>query len=339
MIYRGDGDLQMVPQCSHLPEALRQYVHGARADNTWRTYRGQWRRFTHWCDQQGVAALPAEPQIVAAYLAERAQAGGAVASLSVTLAALRFAHTAAGLGSRLDSPVLTLVIDGIRRRHLRAQRQAEPLRGDLLRQVLCQTGRTPEDLRNAALLALLYVFGLRPSEATALDWQHPGQGRTWLRLLSDRGELILLGSKAAPSEVETIAIPTASNPLAFAAIARWIDHARIEVGAPVLRALARGGGIASSRLHVGSIGSIVKRAMARHFQRIGLPPEEARARAMRFSGHSGRVGLCVTASEAGVRLQHVAALTRHASLATAGRYAAQANQLQCAPHLTPGVGV
>jgi hypothetical protein len=101
----------------------------------------------------------------------------------------------------------------------------------------------------------------------------------------------------------------------------------------------RGGSIGAGRLHAGNVGSIIKRAMARHFQRMGLPAEDAVAQAKLFSGHSGRVGMYVTASEAGVGLQPLAALARHASLAIARRYSEQADMLKCAPHKAPGVGV
>jgi site-specific recombinase XerC len=283
--------------------------------------------------------LPAEPEIVAEYLAQRAQAGAAVASLNVTLAALRFAHTIAGLTLRLDSPLLTLLMKGIRRQHLRPQRQAEPLTGDLLRQVLGQPRKTTEDLRDGALLAILYVFGLRAAEAVALDWQVAGDGRGWLRVLPDRAEVVLLGSKASPGQTERVVIPTTDNPLAIEAIAGWISYARVTQGEPLLRALTRGGGVAAGQLHAGSIGRIVKCAMARHFQREGLSREVALARAASFSGHSGRVGMCVTATEAGVPHQHLAALVRHTSLAMVRRYAEQADRFKCAPHRTPGVGV
>ena len=58
----------------------------------------------------------------------------------------------------------------------------------------------------------------------------------------------------------------------------------------------------------------------------------------RFSGHSGRVGLYVSATEAGVPAQHIAALARHKSMAIVLRYAQQADLLACSPHawLQPG---
>jgi hypothetical protein len=79
--------------------------------------------------------------------------------------------------------------------------------------------------------------------------------------------------------------------------------------------------------------------MARHLQQAGHAAGDAVWQARRFSGHSGRVGLYVSASEAGVPAQHIAALARHKSMAMALRYPRQAEVLCCAPHTRPGVGV
>jgi integrase len=322
-----------------LSDILRHYARRSLAENTWRTYRSQWRQFVTWCSARGTVALPAKPEVVAQYLAERAQGGTAVASLEVALAALRFAHLAAGLTFCVENPTLMLVMNGIRRQHLRPQRQAEPLTGKLLRELLSHAEETPEDLRNGTLLAMLYVFGLRASEVVALDWLELGQGRGWLRVLHDRAEVTLLGSKAVQSRAERVIVPTADNPLAIAVIDRWVALARIASGEPLLRAVRMGGGIGPNRMHTGNIGSAVKRAMARHFQKIGVPADTALLQASLFSGHSGRVGMYVSASEAGVAPQSVAALARHVSLAVARRYAERADMLKCAPHRAAGVGV
>ena len=322
-----------------MPSAVQHYVDAARAPNTARTYAAQWRAFAVWCDQSGRPALPASPEIIAEYLAQRAQAGAAVASLNVTLAAVRFAHMVAGFSLAIDGATVALVMKGIRRQHLRPQRQATPLTGDLLRQMLAGPKETAQDLRNGALLGLLYVFGLRAAEAVSLDWREGGEGGGWLHIGEDRAEIVLFGSKASPGQTERVVVPTADNPFAFARLADWIASARITPGTPLLRPVTRGGRIGLGRLHSGNVSYIVKRAMAQHFQRSGLPREIALTCAAGFSAHSGRVGVCVSAAEAGVAPQHVAALVRHKSLAMARRYAERADQLKCSPHRVPGVGV
>ena len=320
-------------------DLLRAYVRGARAGNTQRAYAAQWQQFATWCGRQGVSALPADPRLVAEYLAVRAQAGVAVASINVTLAAVCFMHKMSGLSFARTDPILTLVLDGIRRQHVGLQRQAEPLTGRLLGEVLAHLGAEAADLRDAALLCLLYAFALRASEIVALDWQQLGSGRGWLAVAADKIEIVLLGSKACQQRAQHVAIPVAANPRVLAALLRWIDHAQIAPGEPIVRPLARGGTIRTSRLDAASVSGIVKRVMARHLQQVGHDVGDAVRQARRFSGHSGRVGLYVSASEAGVPAQHIAALARHKSLAMALRYTRQAELLRCAPHARVGVGV
>src|SRR5438045_8181558 len=135
-------------------DLLRAYVRDARAGSTQRAYAAQWQQFATWCGRQGMSALPADPRLVAEYLAVRAQAGVAVASINVMLSAVCFMHKTSGLSFARTHPILMLAVDGIRRRHAGLQRQAEPLTGRLLGEVLAQLGEEPADLRDAALLSL-----------------------------------------------------------------------------------------------------------------------------------------------------------------------------------------
>ena len=319
--------------------AMEHYKSRARAANTCRTYWGQWARFVTWCTAHNVAPLPAEADVVAAYVAARAQSGASIATVNVMLSAIIFAHTTMGMAFARYHPSLRLVLDGIRRTHVRGQQQAEPLTAELLREVLRAAGDTLLERRDAALLALLYTFALRASEAVALDWGQPGKGRGWLKIAPDRGEIALLGSKAAPVDPETVIVPAHAAPSALQTITDWVQHARIGPGEPLLLPVARGGHVRAERLAPGAVGRIVKRAISRHLERKGVAPGEALAMANRFGGHSGRVGFCVSASEAGVLPTHVAAVARHAGLAMAYRYARRADLFRCAPHLTAGVGV
>jgi integrase len=320
-------------------ELLRSYVRRARAGNTQRAYGAQWQQFTAWCEGREVSALPADPSLVAEYLAERAQSGAALGSIDVMLAGVSFMHAMSGLAFARSHPLLRLVLEGIRRQHVAQQRQAAPLTGRLLAEVLAGLGDGAVDRRDAALLSLSYAFALRASEVVALDWLHRGNGQGWLSLGADRLEITLLGSKACQRQVQHVAIPLTANPGILAALMRWIDCARILPGQPLIQPVTRGGSVRSSRLDCTSVSGVIKRVIARHLRQAGATVDEAARHARRFTGHSGRVGLYVSASEAGVPAQHIAALARHRSMAVALRYTRQAELLRCAPHARPGVGV
>ncbi len=206
---------------------LRHYARRSRAGSTQRAYASQWRAFDRWCMAHGCQTLPAAPISVAAYLAQRARAKAALATLNVSLAAIAFAHKAAGLPFDRTHPELVLVLAGIRREHVRMQRQAEPLTGGLLRRVLAGLDARPAGLRDGALLAILYSAALRCSEAAALDWMQAGNGRGWLAIEPKHAEIVLLGSKATPGSVERVLIPVHTSPQTLRAIKRWVRHAGI----------------------------------------------------------------------------------------------------------------
>jgi site-specific recombinase XerD len=74
-------------------ERARSYVHHAKASNTIRAYRSDWRHFVAWCVAHSLASLPAAPETVSLYLA---QFGGLLkaATLQRRLAAIAKAHQA-----------------------------------------------------------------------------------------------------------------------------------------------------------------------------------------------------------------------------------------------------
>src|SRR5919202_2842163 len=89
------GPHQLPATLQDLAEKARDYASKARAANTRRAYDSDWRRFSDWCHGQGLAAMPAAPGTVMAYLT--AQAGALkVSTLSRHLAAIRAAHEHAG---------------------------------------------------------------------------------------------------------------------------------------------------------------------------------------------------------------------------------------------------
>ena len=67
------------PTDDHLPalvvelgERARGYAEAAKAANTRRAYRSDWKVFETWCADRKVVALPADPNAVLAYLIEHA---------------------------------------------------------------------------------------------------------------------------------------------------------------------------------------------------------------------------------------------------------------------------
>ena len=327
-----------------LPDAaqdrIRRFQAAAQARNTSAAYGTQLALFKRWCAQHGYSdAPPVAPAVVAAWLTERAAAGSSRSTLTVALAAIKFGHRIAGQRFDGGDPDLQRALAGARREALREQRQAAPLRPTVLGDVLASLGDSDLDRRDAALLATLYMLALRRSELVEIDYDTRGDGLAVLRKTDHGVELELLRSKTSQDQPIIVAVDRSHNPRAFAALERWLDHAKITPGTPLFRRIRPRGGIGDTRVTADGVNRAIKSALARYYQLTGTDRETARRLARRFSGHSGRVGFVVAAKEAGAADSDIAATTRHKSLHMIKRYGETADQRRRAPHRLPGVGL
>ena len=89
-----DVDVDAVTLFEDVPltEDEAGYVEAARAANTMRGYRSDWREFTSWCTGKGLESLPAAPATITGYLTDLAHAGSKAGAMSRRLSALKLAH-------------------------------------------------------------------------------------------------------------------------------------------------------------------------------------------------------------------------------------------------------
>src|SRR5262245_60695568 len=86
---------------AHLEEVgakAREYLNQSKARNTRRAYRADWADFQAWCARYRRNPLPATPETVAYYLADRSERLK-VSTLQRRLATIAEAHRAAGYES------------------------------------------------------------------------------------------------------------------------------------------------------------------------------------------------------------------------------------------------
>ena len=170
--------------------------------NTIRSYRSQWRSFVTWAAARRVPAVPAKPEHVAAYLAERfEQLGHRPATLRVAAAAIAYVHSNCGLGNPCSHPDVKRTLRGATRVAGKAQKQAKGLTADALDAITATTCR-PRLGKNGrresaqaaarrgsvdiALVRLMRDAMLRVSECAALTWSDietvpDGTGRLVIR--------------------------------------------------------------------------------------------------------------------------------------------------------------
>ena len=260
--------------------------------NTIRSYRSQWRSFVTWAAARRVPAVPAKPEHVAAYLAERfEQLGHRPATLRVAAAAIAYVHSNCGLGNPCSHPDVKRTLRGATRVAGKSQKQAKGLTADALDAIAataCQTRLGKNGRRESAqaaarrgsvdiaLVRLMRDAMLRVSECAALTWSDietvpDGSGRLLIR----RSKTDLDGEGA----------------VVFVSPQTMTALASIRNGAPA--------GLRVFELSSNQISLRIKKAALA----AGLGDG--------FSGHSPRVGMAQDLARIGVELP---------SLMTAGRW-------------------
>lgn len=140
------------------------------AQSTRTAYASGWRSWETWCHRRGLVPLPAEPDALAAYLTERAEAGLCNGTLDGDCAAIAHRHHQEGLSDPTAAAVVRRVRRGLRRILGTApRRQAHPLTVAELAQIVASIDTTSRiGVRDRAILLLGYAAALRPSEIAAL---------------------------------------------------------------------------------------------------------------------------------------------------------------------------
>ena len=102
----------------HETDTVRMSAIGAHkiATSTRKNYISQWKKFESWTADREVSALPAAPEHVAAYLAERSDRDGLKPStLRMISAAVKFFHLEAELDNPCDSKDVRTILSGVTR--------------------------------------------------------------------------------------------------------------------------------------------------------------------------------------------------------------------------------
>lgn len=302
-----------------LPEVEARYAVAARAPNTLRGYRSDWREFETWCTAHGaLEPMPAAPATISGYLSDLAQAGAKVGTISRRLSAIRFAHQLRDEADPTRNARVTAVWEGIRRTHGAPPEQAAPLMPPDLFDVLdaCPTikvwrtrGRPTElDLagaRDRALILVGFVAALRRSELAGLTVDQVADHPNGIVLTLPRSKTNQTGE-----QVEVVVLPRAGNPdrCPVIALERWRALAGVDAGS-LFRPVAKSNTAVSRPLNPDSVNTLVQQAVAR----AGLDPAP-------YSAHSLRAGFVTYAHLRGASDRAIAHQTRHRSLATLGGY-------------------
>jgi len=289
-------------------EQVRDYMRQARAANTIRGYGADWRHFCGWCGERGLAALPAAPDTIAAYLSTLA-ASRKPATLTRRISAISQAHQLAGHESPADAAPVKLVMAGIRRAKGTAPDAKVPALTDNIRAMIAAMPDGLLGVRDRALLLVGFMGAFRRSELVGLDWGDCTFTREGvvLKLRRSKTDQEGLGRK--------VAIPAGANAetCAVRALQAWREASGTDAG-PIFRPVDRHRHVHGSRLSAYAVALVVKRYAAA----AGLDPTH-------FAGHSLRAGLATAAAIAGASERSIMAQTGHKSVGMVRRYIRDGN--------------
>lgn len=250
--------------------------------------------------------MPAQPPILAAFVAYRYSRGAAVPSLVRAVSAVQYEHTRHGEPPP-TGPAVKLTMKGIRRDAALAGKRPRgkaPALAQDLRRVVQTMGGTLIDLRDKALLLLGFAGAFRRSELVALNVADVVEVKEGYRVHVRRSKT----DQAGEGMVKGIPFGESPDTCPVGALAAWLRAAGITEG-PLFVGVNRHGRRTEHRLSGADVGRVVKKLMAR----IGKDVAD-------FGGHSLRAGLVTEAYAAGKSTKAIMDQTGHKSLQTLHRY-------------------
>lgn len=283
-------------------ERIAAAVDAELAASTRETYACGWRQWERWCRGRGIGPLPAPPEAVAAFLAERAEAGLHFSTLDAYCSGIAYRHHQEGLADPTADFLVRRVRRGLRRiLGVAPIRQAHPLSVSELGQIIAAIDiNTAIGKRDRAVFLLGYASAMRPGEISALNLEDLVRKPT--------GVLINIRRSKTDQDAQgqLVGVARGENPLTdpIRALDRWLSVRPAGAGALFTRVVYRNYPTAE-RIGPRAISRTVKeRAQAAGFG------------ALHVSGHSLRAGHATTAAINGVPIDRIAAQTRHRDLAT-----------------------
>lgn len=291
---------------AHL-QAAGKYIEAQLADATRRAYRSDARVFAEWCEERQLQPIPATPETVAEFLASQADAGVKPATLRRRIAAIRFAHQAAGLESPTSSMTVTATIRGVFNKVGVKPNRKAPATAPRIREMIQHCPDSLIGKRDRALLLLGFAGAFRRSELVELTLDDLEETANGLRVTIRRSKTDQQGAG------QTIAVVRGDVHCPVEAIKAWVQAAGISEG-NVFRSVGKGGRVSPKPLSTKSVAGIVKA----HASRAGLNPDD-------YAGHSLRAGFLTSAAENGANLFKLMEVSRHRSVETIRGYVRNAD--------------
>jgi site-specific recombinase XerD len=295
---------------STIGEVARHFVAESKAASTRKAYRSDLTIFVSWCEGRDLPAMPASPATIADFLGDQAQAGIAPSTLNRRIAAIRYAHEAAGVESPTSHKLVSATLKGIRRATGTKVEKKSAATVDKIYQMIAQCdAKTLQGKRDKAILLLGFAGAFRRSELAGLELAD-------IEFVTDGAKVAIRKSKTdQEGQGQTIAIY--NGHLNVVGILKdYLQAAGITDGA-VFRPVTKSDKTRDQAITDKSIATIVKR----YAEAAGLNPDD-------FGGHSLRSGFITSAAEAKANLFKIMDVSRHKSVQTVRGYVRSAEMFK-----------
>jgi integrase len=242
-----------------------------------------------------VAALPAQPETVIAFITHQAGAGRKVSTLQSSLAAITYMHKTAGMINPCDDIRVTTTMQGIRRKIGTRPAQKAPATLDVVRRMIVALPYDLRGLRDRAIILCGFWGAFRRSELVALtvaDVRFTQAGAQVFIARSKTDQDAAGMTKNLPALADRSICPVN-------ALREWLRVSGIQSGV-LFRGIDKTGS-----LHTGNMGG---REVARIVKRACVAAQISEAQ---YAGHSLRAGFVTDAAEKGAQAWEIGEQTGH----------------------------
>ena len=318
-------------EMKELAELTMQVSRNAKSPNTLNGYASDWEDFDAWCRKRRLQSLPASPQVVAAYLSDRAtncwsgpsgrlrkiteKAPLKLPTLLHRLWGIKYKHKEHGYQFDTGCSEIENVVSSLRRSNTAKEARKDPLLLSDIRGMVEHLPNTLTGIRDKALLLVAFASAMRRSEIADIQLSN-------LKFVEEGLEIHLNWSKTGSREIQ---VPYGSNPLTcpIRALRAWLTSSNIANGA-VFRNINKHGQISDKPLTGAAVALIVKRNG--YVQNKIKTASEKENHTPSYAGHSLRAGFCTTAAIAGVPEHLIMSQAGHKKSDTTKKYIRIANK-------------
>ena len=272
----------------------------SKANNTIRAYESDFKDFSTFCLNNGLKALPTEPNILSIYLTHLSKFCK-FSTLKRRIASIKVVHKMKGHYLDSKHPIVMENLLGIKRVNGSYQKSKKPLLINNLKLIIKAIDKYEKKqlkkIRNKSLILIGFAGGFRRSELINIDFDD-------LEFVSEGLKIVIKRSKTDQSGEGSIkAIPYFKNVeyCPVINIKEWIAYKNILNGKVF-------------NISDKSVALIIKK----YALLAGLDPNK-------YSGHSLRSGFATSAAEAGAEERNIMAMTGHKTTQMVRRYIQEAN--------------